>query len=491
MSKLHHLSVQELSQQLSQQKISSVELTTHFLERSKSLDEKTKAYISLNEEQALEQAKQADAARAKNNCTPLTGIPIALKDIYCVDGGKTTCASRMLENFIAPYNATVTAKVFAQNMPLLGKLNMDEFAMGSTTETSYFGSTHNPWDLNAIPGGSSGGSAAAVAARLTPLSVGTDTGGSIRQPAACCGITGLKPTYGVVSRWGQIAFASSLDQGGPMAKSAADCAFLLDVISGFDEKDSTSIQQPETTTSQHLEDSISGKKIGVPYHLFEQDQKILGKANLEHLTEAIEEYKKLGCEIVNIEIDNLQSAIAAYYIIASAEASSNLSRYDGVRYGYRCQDPVDLMDLYKRSRSEGFGEEVKRRLMIGTYVLSAGYFDAYYLQAQKVRQIITNQFQNTFSQVEAILLPAKPGSAFNLNSHNQDPVNVYMEDIFTIPVNLAGLPAMALPIGFDEKKRPLGMQLIGNYKQEHNILNIAHQYQKNTDWHLQTPPNFD
>ena len=382
---LYRLEVKELHDGLRHKRFSSVELVNEFIQRSKD-HQHLNAYISDNHEASLEVASQADKHIAKQNASALSGIPIALKDIYCLKGGLTSCGSKMLSNFISPYDATVVSRLNQHLVPVLAKANMDEFAMGSTTMTSYYGHTLNPWDTTAIPGGSSGGSAAAVSARLAPISIGTDTGGSIRQPASCCGVTGIKPTYGVVSRWGQIAFASSLDQGGSMGASALDCAFVLDVISGFDEKDSTSIKQPPTQLADQLDEVADKGCIGVPYHLFESS---LDSESLQAFEDALGEYRKLGYQIKSVSLTTAELAVAAYYIIASAEASSNLSRYDGVRYGYRCDNPIDLMDLYKRSRSQGFGEEVKRRIMVGTYALSSGYYDAYYLQAQKVRRLMT------------------------------------------------------------------------------------------------------
>lgn len=484
---LTQLSVRELHEGLREKQFSSLELVDAFIQQIKKHDKLINAFISNDFNYCSKMAKQADKQLADKQAQILTGIPIALKDIYCLEGGKTTCGSRMLQDFVAPYNATVTQRLLDDCVPILGKANMDEFAMGSTTKTSYFGMTSNPWDTKAIPGGSSGGPAAAVAARMAPVAIGTDTGGSIRQPAACCGITGIKPTYGAVSRWGQIAFASSLDQGGALAASAEDCAFVLDTIMGFDEKDSTSINQPPCKTLQSLQQAPQKGVIGIPFELFEHD---LDAISTSAFKAAIKEYEKLGYTFERISLETAKVAVAAYYIIASAEASSNLSRYDGVRYGYRCENPVDLEDLYKRSRSEGFGEEVKRRLMVGTYVLSSGYYDAYYLQAQKVRNLITKEFKNLFEQYQAIAMPAKPGVAFNLDESLDNPIKIYMEDVFTIPVNLAGLPALSHPIGFNEQNRPFGLQLIGNYHQEAEILQIAHQFQQATDYHQQIPAQF-
>lgn len=483
---MHHRTIAELSKSLASKEISSVELTKLFLDRIHRLDEKLNSFITVTDELALSTAKQADEARAKGIAGVLTGIPIAHKDIFCTDGVKTSCGSHMLDNFISPYDATVVTNLKAAGTVMLGKTNMDEFAMGSSNETSYYGPVKNPWNIECVPGGSSGGSAAAVAGHLAPAATGTDTGGSIRQPAALCGITGLKPTYGRVSRYGMIAFASSLDQGGPLAKSAEDCAILLNAMAGFDDHDSTSINEPVPNYTATLNDSIKGLKIGLPKEYFAGG---LSKEVEACIQAAIKEYEKLGATIHEISLPNTFLSAPAYYVIAPAECSSNLARYDGVRFGYRCKDPIDLQDLYKRSRSEGFGSEVKRRIMIGTYVLSAGYYDAYYLKAQKVRRLIRDDFAQAFKQVDVILSPTAPTPAFKLGEKTSDPISMYLSDIYTIAVNLAGLPGMSVPAGF-VNKLPIGMQLIGNLFGEAKLLNVAHQYQQVTDWHKQLPEGF-
>ena len=472
--------VAELSADLQDKTISSVELTQAYLERIDSQQPEFNAYITVTAEQALEEAKQADALIAKGEAGKLTGVPIAQKDIFCTDGVKTTCGSKMLDNFIAPYDATVIEKFKQAGTVCLGKTNMDEFAMGSSNETSFYGAVKNPWGENTVPGGSSGGSAAAVAAQLAPAATGTDTGGSIRQPASFCGITGLKPTYGRVSRYGMIAFASSLDQGGPMTKTAEDAALLLNVMAGFDPKDSTSVDEPVEDYTASLDESLSGLKIGLPEEYFNDD---LDSEIAKIIQEAISELEKLGATTKSVSLKNTHLSIPAYYIIAPAECSSNLSRFDGVRYGYRCEAPEDLMDLYTRSRGEGFGDEVKRRIMIGTYALSAGYYDAYYLKAQQIRRLIRDDFKQALSEVDIILGPTSPSTAFKLNEKTDDPVSMYLSDIYTVSVNLAGLPAMSVPAGFVQDL-PVGMQLIGNYFSESKLLNIAHQFQQATDWHI-------
>lgn len=483
---MHHKTIAELSQELSAKKISSVELTQLFLNRIKQYDEKLNSFITVTEDQALKAAKAADEIRAQGKATTLTGIPIAQKDIFCTDGVKTTCGSRMLDNFIAPYNATVVEKMNAAGTVMLGKTNMDEFAMGSSNETSYYNVPRNPWNLDMVPGGSSGGSAAAVAAHLAPAATGTDTGGSIRQPAALCGITGIKPTYGRVSRYGMIAFASSLDQGGPLTKSAEDAAILLNAMAGFDERDSTSVDEPVPDYTATLNDSIKGLRIGLPKEYFSEG---LNSDVAKGIEAAVKEFEKMGAIIQEISLPNTALSVPAYYVIAPAECSSNLARYDGVRYGYRCHNPADLHDLYTRSRSEGFGSEVKRRIMIGTYALSAGYYDAYYLKAQKVRRLIRDDFVNAFKQVDVILSPATPTPAFKVGEKASDPISMYLSDIYTIAVNLAGLPGMSIPAGF-VNNLPIGMQLIGNLFGEAKLLNVAHQFQKATDWHKRFPEGF-
>lgn len=483
---MHNKTIAELSQGLAEGEFSSQELTQAYLERIETLDEQLNSYITVTVEQALAEAKAADAQIKAGTAGPLTGIPIAQKDIFCTNGVKTTCGSKMLDNFISPYDATVIANFKQAGAVMLGKTNMDEFAMGSSNETSFFGAVKNPWELNAVPGGSSGGSAAVVAARLAPASTGTDTGGSIRQPAALCGITGLKPTYGRVSRYGMIAFASSLDQAGPMARTAEDCALMMNVMASFDEKDSTSIDKAVPDYTASLNEPLAGLKIGLPKEYFAEG---LDNEVAAAVQTAIDEYKKLGADVVDISLPNTGLSVPAYYVVAPAECSSNLSRFDGVRFGYRCENPKDLEDLYKRSRGEGFGPEVKRRIMIGAYALSAGYYDAYYLKAQKVRHLIADDFKQAFEKVDVIMGPTSPTVAFNLGEKTDDPVTMYLSDAYTIATNLAGLPGMSVPCGF-VGKRPVGLQIIGNYFDEARLLNVAHQYQQATDWHAQVPEGF-
>ncbi len=474
--------VKQLQQGLSSGEFSSVEITQKYLAKIKALNPDLNAFITVTEEQALQQAKTADAVIAEGKASTLTGIPLAHKDIFCTDGIRTSCGSHMLDKFIAPYNATVIEKLNAEHSVMLGKTNMDEFAMGSSNESSYYGPVKNPWNTECVPGGSSGGSAAAIAAGMTPAATGTDTGGSIRQPAAFCGITGLKPTYGRVSRFGMIAYASSLDQGGPMAQTAEDCALLLGAMAGFDERDSTSIEREIPDYTASLNNDLSGLKIGMPKEYFAEG---LNNDVAKSIDEAINEYKKLGAEVVEVSLPNSKIAIPAYYVVAMAECSSNLSRMDGVRFGHRCEDPKDLEDLYKRSRAEGFGDEVKRRILIGAYTLSAGYYDAFYLKAQKLRRLISQDFAEAFSKVDLIAGPTTPDVAFKIGDKTDDPVSMYLQDIYTISVNLAGLPAMSIPAGFVDNK-PVGLQLIGNYFDESRLLNAAHQFQQATDWHQQT-----
>jgi aspartyl-tRNA(Asn)/glutamyl-tRNA(Gln) amidotransferase subunit A len=481
-----HKTIAELSHDLQNKKISSVELTQDFLKRIKQYDKKLNSFITVTEEQALADAIRADEKLAKGDAHCLTGIPIAQKDIFCTQGVKTSCGSKMLDNFISPYDATVIERFKNAGTILLGKTNMDEFAMGSSNETSFYGPVKNPWDLQRVAGGSSGGSAAAVAAYLAPGATGTDTGGSIRQPAALCGISGIKPTYGRVSRYGMIAYASSLDQGGPMAKTAEDLALMLNVMAGFDERDSTSIDHPVADYTKTLNDSIQGLRIGLPKEYFEAG---LASDIEKGIQNAIKEYEKLGATVHEISLPNMKLSIPAYYVIAPAECSSNLARYDGVRYGYRCHNPKDLEDLYKRSRSEGFGSEVTRRIMIGTYALSAGYYDAYYLKAQKIRGLIRQDFREAFNQVDVIMGPTSPEVAFKLGEKTDDPISMYLSDIYTIAINLAGLPGMSIPAGF-VNNLPIGLQLVGNVFQEARLLNMAHSYQKVTDWHTRTPEGF-
>ncbi len=484
---MHNKSLTELSRELQNKKISSLELTQHFLQRIKQYDSQLNSFITVTEEIALAQAKAADQQIAAGKAGPLTGIPIAQKDIFCTQGIKTSCGSKMLDNFIAPYSATSVAQFNAAGAVLLGKTNMDEFAMGSSNENSFYGPVKNPWDVSKTPGGSSGGSAAAVAARLTPGATGTDTGGSIRQPAALCGITGLKPTYGRVSRYGMIAFASSLDQGGPLAQTAEDVALMLKVMAGYDPRDSTSINQAVPDYTQSLNDSLQGLKIGLPEEYFGEG---LDPEIDRAIKEMIKVLEKSGAKTVKISLPHTDLAASAYYVLAPAECSSNLARYDGVRYGYRCQNPVNLEDLYKRSRSEGFGKEVKRRILIGTYVLSSGYYDAYYLRAQKIRRLIRDDFVEAFKQVDLILTPSTPGPAFNIGEKVTDPVAMYLSDVYTIAVNLAGIPGLSLPIGFSQNNLPIGGQLIGSYFSEAKLLNVAHRYQLETAWHQAIPANF-
>jgi aspartyl-tRNA(Asn)/glutamyl-tRNA(Gln) amidotransferase subunit A len=484
---MHEKSIVQLGAGLRAGEYSSEELTRHCLARIKRLDARFNSFISITEELALAQARAADQRLRDGSAGALTGIPIAHKDIFCTDGVKTSCGSRMLDNFIAPYNAGVVERLAQAGVVMLGKTNMDEFAMGSSNETSWYGAVKNPWDPQRVPGGSSGGSATAVAARLVAAATGTDTGGSIRQPAALCGITGLKPTYGRVSRYGMIAFASSLDQGGPMTRSAADAALMLQAMAGFDARDSTSMEQPAPDFSATLGDTIAGLKVGLPKEYFSAGLDAgVGAA----INAAIEQYQKLGVQFHDISLPNTGLAVPAYYVVAPAECSSNLARFDGVRFGYRCADPQDLEDLYKRSRSQGFGAEVKRRIMIGTYVLSAGYYDAYYLKAQKIRQLIADDFTRAFEQVDLIMGPTSPTTAFKLNERTADPVTMYLSDIYTIATNLAGLPGMSVPVA-PAAGLPVGLQIIGNYFSEQRLLNVAHQLQQATDWHQAAPPGLD
>lgn len=479
-------SLAELISLLDKGELSSVELTQYFLARIDHYDKQLNSFITLTPEIALAQAENADKRRRAGNADILTGIPLAHKDIFCTLGVKTSCGSKMLDNFQAPYDATVVDKCQTAGMVMLGKTNMDEFAMGSSNETSFYGPVKNPWDLQTVPGGSSGGSAAAVAARLTPIATGTDTGGSIRQPAALCGITGLKPTYGLVSRYGMIAFASSLDQGGILSTSAEDTAYFLRAIAGFDSRDSTSVNRPSEDYTAHLMDSLKGLKVGVPTGIFETG---LPEAIVKTIETALQVLEAHGAHLQEIDLPHNHLSIPTYYVIAPAECSSNLSRYDGVRFGHRCENPTDILDLYKRSRREGFGAEVKRRIMIGTYVLSAGYYDAYYLKAQKIRHLIRQDFIEAFKQVDVIAGPTSPTTAFKIGEKVNDPVTMYLSDIYTIAVNLAGLPALSIPVGL-VNQLPVGLQLTGNYFSEARLLNVAHQYQQQTDWHNRVPATF-
>jgi len=472
--------IAQLAQGLKDKEFSSVEITQHYLERIKKSD--LNAFITLTDELAMKQAQTADDKIAAGTSNMLTGIPYAHKDIFCTKGVKTSAGSKMLDNFISPYDATVSHQLNQADTVMLGKVNMDEFAMGSSNESSFYGAVKNPWDTNKIPGGSSGGSAAAVAGGLSCFATGTDTGGSIRQPASLCGITGLKPTYGRVSRYGMIAYASSLDQAGPMTKTAQDAAIVLNAMAGFDEKDSTSAEQDVPDYTANLNDSIKGLTIGLPKEFFSEG---LDDDVASQVMNAINEFEAMGAVVKEISLPNSAYAIPTYYIVAPCECSSNLSRLDGVRYGYRCENPKDLEDLYSRSRSEGFGSEVKRRIMIGAYALSAGYYDAYYLKAQKTRHLISEDFKKAFHDVDVIMGPVSPTTAFDLGSV-KDPVSMYLADIYTLSANLAGLPAMSIPAGFSNKL-PVGLQLIGNYWSESKLLNIAHQFQLQTDWHQQMP----
>ncbi len=485
---MHNKTIAELSAALRDRQVSSTELTQILLQRIRTQGAAAlNSFISVTEEHALMQARAADERIAAGEAGPLTGIPIAHKDIFCTLDVRTSCGSRMLESFVSPYDATVVAKLKQAGAVMLGKTNMDEFAMGSSNETSYFGPVRNPWDMQTVPGGSSGGSAAAVAARLCVAATGTDTGGSIRQPAALTGITGLKPTYGRCSRWGMIAFASSLDQAGPMTRSAEDAALMLAAMAGFDERDSTSAQRPVDDYAGTLGNDIRGLRIGVVKEFMGEGLDAGVEASVQV---AIDELKRLGAEIVEISLPNAHLSVPAYYVVAPAECSSNLARFDGVRYGHRCTDPKGLEDLYKRSRSEGFGPEVKRRIMIGAYALSAGYYDAYYLKAQKVRQLIADDFRNAFGACDVIASPTAPGTAFRLGEKADDPVSMYLQDIYTIAVNLAGLPGVSVPAPVSNGM-PVGLQLIGNYFDEARLLNVAHQLQLATDWHKQIPEGFE
>jgi aspartyl-tRNA(Asn)/glutamyl-tRNA(Gln) amidotransferase subunit A len=484
---MHNKTIAELSAALRAGEVTSRELTRHFLERIRSLDGGLNAVITVTEEQALAQADAADARIAAGQAGPLTGIPLLHKDLFCTDGVRTSCGSRMLDNFVAPYDAAVVERLREAGMVMLGKTNMDEFAMGSSNENSYYGPVRNPWDTERVPGGSSGGSAAAVAARLTPAATGTDTGGSIRQPASFCGITGIKPTYGRVSRWGMIAFASSLDQGGAFARTAEDCALVLGAMAGTDPRDSTSIEREVPDYAAGLDADLSGLRIGLPKEYFGEGLDAGVAAAVEA---AVETFKSLGAEVREVSLPNTHLAVPAYYVVAPAECSSNLSRFDGVRFGHRCENPKDLTDLYERSRGEGFGPEVQRRIMVGTYALSAGYYDAYYLKAQKVRRLISDDFLRAFEEVDLILGPTSPSTAFRLGEKAADPVSMYLSDIYTIAVNLAGLPGMSVPAGF-AGGLPVGLQIIGNYFEEGRMLNAAHRFQQATDWHTRAPHGFE
>ncbi len=486
---MHTHTLTELSAQLKNKQISATELAQLYLDRIASST--LNAFTGVNPALTLEQAREADASIARGQSTALTGIPLAHKDIFVTRGWPSTAGSKMLSGYNSPFDAAVVEQFRKAGMVTLGKLNCDEFAMGSSNENSFFGAVKNPWDITAVPGGSSGGSAAAVAGGLTPAATGTDTGGSIRQPAALCGITGIKPTYGRVSRYGMIAFASSLDQGGPMAWTAEDCALLLNAMAGFDTRDSTSIERAPEDFTRHLNDDLQGLRIGVPKEYFGEG---LASDVEQAVRNALKEYEKLGATLVEISLPKTSLSIPVYYVIAPAEASSNLSRFDGVRYGHRAKDYTDLADMYRKTRSEGFGDEVKRRILVGAYVLSHGYYDAYYLQAQKIRRLIAQDFQQAFTQCDVIMGPVAPTVAWDLGSKVNDPVANYLADIYTLSTSLAGLPGMSIPVGFGQgdknAKRPVGLQLIGNYFGEAKLLNIAHQFQQATDWHTRRPsPN--
>jgi aspartyl-tRNA(Asn)/glutamyl-tRNA(Gln) amidotransferase subunit A len=477
-------SLKTLAAALAARQVSSRELTRTWLERIAALNPRFNAFITVDWEKSLAEADVADARIAAGQGGPLTGVPVAHKDIFCTEGWPTTCGSKMLANFVAPYDAHVIQRFKAAGMPSLGKTNMDEFAMGSSNETSFYGPVRNPWDAARVPGGSSGGAAAAIAARLAPAATGTDTGGSIRQPAAFTGITGLKPTYGICSRYGMIAFASSLDQAGPMARSAEDCALLMNVMAGFDPNDSTSLEREKEDYTRDLEAPLAGLRVGLPKEFFATG---LDNDVAAAVQAAVKELQKLGATVVEVTLPNAGLAIPVYYVLAPAEASSNLSRYDGVRYGYRAPEYANLDDMYAKTRAQGFGAEVKRRILIGTYVLSHGYYDAYYLQAQKIRRLIANDFAEAFRACDVILGPTTPGTAFRLGEKTDDPVQMYLNDLYTIPANLAGLPAMSLPCGFDSRGLPIGLQLVGDYFSEARMLNVAHRYQQVTDWHTRQP----
>ena len=480
---MHNLTIAELIKGLQSKEFSSVELTQHFLDRIGSLNPAYNAVITVTAEQALKAAAEADARLAAGNAPALCGVPILHKDIFCTNGVRTSCGSKMLDNFIPPYNATVVENFEQAGAVVLGKTNMDEFAMGSSNETSFYGPVKNPWAPDCVPGGSSGGSAAAVAARLAPGATATDTGGSIRQPAALCGISGIKPTYGRVSRWGMVAFASSLDQGGPMARTAEDCALLLNCMASYDDKDSTCIDREVPDYTATLDGSVKGLRIGVPKEYFSEG---LDAGIEKAVRAALANLEAQGAELVEISLPNSGLSVPAYYVIAPAEASANLSRFDGSCYGYRCEDPKDLQDMYSRSRSEGFGREVQRRILIGTYCLSAGYYEAYYGKAQQVRKLIQQDFDRAFESVDLIMGPTCPSPAFKFGAKSDDPVAMYLEDIYTVATNLAGLPGMSIPCGMADNK-PVGLQIIGNYFDEARMLNVAHQYQKATDWHDLAP----
>jgi aspartyl-tRNA(Asn)/glutamyl-tRNA(Gln) amidotransferase subunit A len=481
---MHQSSLKSLSDALASGEISSVELTGLFLKRISERNAVYNCFVSVDEERSLAQAREADLARAAGRAQALTGIPIAQKDIFCAKGWLTTCGSKMLSNFVSPYDAHVIERFNEAGAVTIGKTNMDEFAMGSSNETSWYGPVRNPWNTDAVPGGSSGGSAAAVAARLAPAATGTDTGGSIRQPAALTGICGLKPTYGVCSRYGMIAFASSLDQAGPMARSAEDMALMMNAMAGYDARDSTSLDRPAEDYTRELARPVKGLRIGLPKEFFADGlQPDVAKA----VDEAIRQYQALGCEVVEVTLPNMKLSVPVYYVLAPAEASSNLSRFDGARYGHRTSEYRDLEEMYEKTRAEGFGAEVKRRILIGTYVLSHGYYDAYYIRAQKLRRLIAQDFTTAFEKCDVIMGPTSPSTAFKIGEKAADPLQMYLSDIYTIAVNLAGLPGMSIPCGFDSAGLPVGLQVIGNYFREAQMLNVGHQYQLATDWHTRAP----
>jgi aspartyl-tRNA(Asn)/glutamyl-tRNA(Gln) amidotransferase subunit A len=485
---MHTHTIARLSSELAARRISSVEVTQYFLRRIKALNDQYRCFITVDEEKSLAQARAADQCLATGRAHPLTGIPVAQKDIFCAKGWLTTCGSKMLSNFVSPYDAHVVERLNEAGAVNIGKTNMDEFAMGSSNETSYYGPVRNPWNTERVPGGSSGGSAAAVSARLAPGAIGTDTGGSIRQPAALSGICGLKPTYGVVSRYGMIAFASSLDQAGPMARSAEDLALMLNVMAGHDARDSTSLERPREDYARDLGRPVSRLRVGLPREFFAAG---VAPDVATAVGAAVQQLRQLGCEPVEVSLPNMGLSVPVYYVLAPAEASSNLARFDGVRYGYRAPDYADLEDMYKKTRAQGFGEEVKRRILIGTYVLSHGYYDAYYLRAQKVRRLIARDFEEAFQRCDVIVGPTSPTTAFQIGERASDPVQMYLSDIYTIAVNLAGLPGLSIPCGFDRDGLPVGLQVIGNYFTEARMLNVAHQYQLATDWHVRAPPGID
>ena len=484
---MYRKTIAELSRQLAAREISSVELTRSYLERIERLNGTLNAFITVDPGKSLAQARAADERIARGDAAALTGIPIAHKDLFCAKGWLTTCGSRMLENWVAPYDAHVIEQFNAAGAVILGKTNMDEFAMGSSNENSFFGPVRNPWDLNAVPGGSSGGSATAVAARLAPAATGTDTGGSIRQPASFTGTCGLRPTYGRVSRYGMVAFASSLDQGGAIAATAEDLACVLEVMAGFDARDSTCLDRPKEDYRAALSRPVKGLRIGMPREYFSPD---LAPDVARPILEAVEAFRRLGCETVEVTLPNQHLAVPVYYVLAPAEASSNLSRFDGVRYGHRAAGYADLLDMYRKTRAEGFGAEVKRRILIGTYVLSHGYYDSYYLQAQRLRRLIARDFVEAFERCDLIVGPAAPSVAFDLGARRDDPVQMYLDDLYTIPINLAGLPGLSIPCGFGDRGRPVGLQIVGNYFDESRMLRAAHAFQQATDWHKRTPPAF-